>query len=76
MNRDSPSTSASKATLRQSSLVPPDYTLIDRRVLLLWDERVPVPSDWQQLTRCTFVGDELTWETGLELTKAILSFKR
>lgn len=35
MNRDSPSTSASKATLRQSSLVPPDYTLIDRRVLLL-----------------------------------------
>lgn len=52
------------------------YLFYNRRVLLLWNERVPVPSDWQQLTRCTFVGDELTWETGLQLTKALLAFKR
>ncbi len=35
VNRDSPRTSASKPSLRRSSLVPPDYSLIDRRVLLL-----------------------------------------
>ena len=52
------------------------YLFYNRRVLLLWDERVPVPSDWQQLTRCTFAGEELTWETGLQLTKALLSFTR
>ncbi len=52
------------------------YLFYNRRVLLLWDERVPVPTDWQNLTRCTFVSDELTWETGLQLTKALLAFKR
>ncbi len=52
------------------------YLFYNRRVLLLWDERVPVPSDWQQLTRCTFAGEELSWETGVQLTKALLAFKR
>ena len=33
-NRDSASPSATQETLRQSSLVPLDYSLIDRRVLL------------------------------------------
>ena len=52
------------------------YLFYNRRVLLLWDERVPVPSDWQNITRCTFVGEELTWEMGLQLAKALLAFKR
>jgi hypothetical protein len=52
------------------------YLFYNRRVLLLWDEQVPVPSDWQQMSRCTFVGEKLTWETGLQLTKCLLEFKR
>lgn len=52
------------------------YLFYNRRVLLLWDERIPVPSDWEQIIRCTFAGVELTWAAGLELTRALLSFKR
>ena len=52
------------------------YLFYNRRVLLLWDERIPLPQDWQPLTRCTFTGGELTWEIGLQLTKTLLSFKR
>jgi hypothetical protein len=52
------------------------YLFYNRRVLLLWDERIPLPPDWQGLTRCTFTGADLTWETGLQLTKSLLNFKR
>lgn len=50
------------------------YLFYNRRVLLLWDERIPVPEDWQSLHRCVFAGGDLTWETGLQLTKALLQF--
>ncbi len=51
------------------------YLFYNRRVLLLWDERIPVPADWQSLHRCSFAGGDLTWETGLQLAKALLSFR-
>ncbi|MBS1808725.1 MAG: hypothetical protein JST84_11080 [Acidobacteria bacterium] len=51
------------------------YLFYNRRVLLLWDERIPVPTDWQNFHRCDFDGGDLTWETGLQLTKALLSLK-
>ena len=50
------------------------YLFYNRRVLLLWDERIPVPADWQGLERCSFAGGALTWESGLQLTKVLLSF--
>jgi hypothetical protein len=43
----------------------------DRRVVLLWDESVPVPSRLGQLSRCSFAGAQLTWDDGLELLKAL-----
>jgi hypothetical protein len=52
------------------------YLFYNRRVLLLWDERIPLPQDWQQMARCTFPGGALTWEMGLQLTKELLAFKR
>lgn len=51
------------------------YLFYNRRVLLLWDQRIPVPADWQGLQRCSFAGGELSWEAGLALTKALLQFK-
>ncbi len=52
------------------------YLFYNRRVLLLWDDRIPLPPDWQSLARATFTDGALTWETGLQLTKTLLSFKR
>jgi hypothetical protein len=51
------------------------YLFYNRRVLLLWDEGIPLPADWQHLHRADFSGAEITWDTGLQLTKALLSFK-
>ncbi len=47
----------------------------DRRVILLWDESVPVPSRLGQLCRCSFAGDQLTWDNGLQLLKALRNFQ-
>jgi predicted nucleotide-binding protein with TIR-like domain len=51
------------------------FVLYDRRVVLLWDKRLPVPSNLQGLYRCEFEGDELTWGAGMKLMKAIKGFK-
>ncbi|HEX4950712.1 MAG TPA: hypothetical protein VFZ34_28875 [Blastocatellia bacterium] len=52
------------------------YLFYNRRILLLWDEHIPLPADWQHLTHITFTGTELSWEAGLQLTKALQNFKR
>ena len=52
------------------------FVLYERRVVLLWDKRLPVPSNLQGLYRCEFEGNELTWDAGTKLMKAIQSFKR
>ena len=51
------------------------YLFYNRRVLLLWEDSIPVPLDWQSFQRCIFAGGDLTWETGLQLTKELLQFK-
>jgi hypothetical protein len=51
------------------------FVFYDRRVVLLWDASVPVPSNLQNLSRCRFEGGELTWETGIELLRAIKELK-
>ncbi len=52
------------------------FVLYDKRVVLLWDRRLPVPSNLQGLYRCEFEGDDLNWGAGMKLMKAIKGFKR
>ena len=52
------------------------FVLYDRRVVLLWDKRLPVPSNLQGLYRCEFEGDDLNWGAGMKLMKAIKGFKK
>jgi len=41
------------------------------RFVLVWDKRLPVPSNVQGLYRCEYEGDEFTWSAGMKLMKAI-----
>ncbi|MBI2871137.1 MAG: nucleotide-binding protein [Candidatus Omnitrophica bacterium] len=52
------------------------FVLYDKRVVLLWDKRLPVPSNLQGLYRCEFEGSELSWTAGMKLMKAIQGFKK
>lgn len=52
------------------------FVLYERRVVLLWDKRLPVPSNLQGLYRCEFEGNELSWSAGIKLMKAISKFKK
>jgi hypothetical protein len=52
------------------------YLFYNRRVLLLWEQDIPFPSDWQNLQHCLFAGDDLTWEEGLQLTKSLLQLRQ
>lgn len=51
------------------------FVLYDKRVVLLWDKRLSVPSNLQGLYRCEFEGNELSWSAGMKLMKAIRGFK-
>ena len=52
------------------------YVRHDKRLVLLWDRRVKVPSNLQGLYRCEFEGDELSLEAGMKLQKALITIKR
>ena len=52
------------------------YVRHNKRLVLLWDRRVSVPSNLQGLYRCEFVGDELSWEAGTRLQKALIAIKK
>lgn len=52
------------------------FVLYERRVVLVWDKRLSVPSNLQGLYRCEFEGNELSWSAGMKLMKAIQGFKR
>lgn len=51
------------------------FVLYDKKVVLLWDKKLPVPSNLQGLYRCEFDGEELSWSAGMKLMKAIKNFK-
>lgn len=51
------------------------FVLYDKRVVLLWDKRLKVPSNLQGLYRCEFEGNELSWTAGMKLMKAMRGFK-
>jgi hypothetical protein len=67
-----------KYTLNENVLIEigAAFVLYDKRVVLLWDKRLPVPSNVQGLYRCEFEGDELSWTAGMKLMKAIQDFKK
>ena len=52
------------------------YVRHDKRLVLLWDRRVRVPSNLQGLYRCEFQGDELSWEAGTKLQRALIGIKK
>lgn len=51
------------------------FVLYDKKVILVWDKNVIVPSNLQGLYRCEFSGNELSWSTGMKLMKAVAKFK-
>lgn len=52
------------------------FVLYDERVILVWDKRIEVPSNLQGLYRCMYEGEELSWEAGMRLQKALVSIKK
>ncbi len=52
------------------------FVLYDRRVVLLREKGMPVPSNLQGLYRCEFEGKELGWAAGMKLLKAIKEFRK
>ncbi len=51
------------------------FVLYDKRVILIWDKRLLVPSNLQGLYRCEFAGNELSWSSGMKLMKAVSQFR-
>ncbi|MCW2763629.1 MAG: hypothetical protein JWR85_3830 [Marmoricola sp.] len=51
------------------------FVLYDTRVILLWDKRLPVPSNLQGLYRCEYEGEEIGWDAGMKLMKAVSKFR-
>lgn len=52
------------------------FVLYDKKVVLVWDRRLIVPSNLQGLYRCEFEGNELSWSAGMKLMKAVNNFKK
>ncbi len=52
------------------------FVLYDKKVVLVWDKRLSIPSNLQGLYRCEYEGDELSWTAGMKLIKAIQGFKQ
>ena len=51
------------------------FVSYNKKVILLWDKRIPVPSNLQGLYRSEFEGDELSWKSGMKLMKALKDFQ-
>lgn len=51
------------------------FVLYDQRVVLVWDRRVPVPSNLQGLYRSEFEGQELSWSEGMKFMEALNNFR-
>lgn len=48
----------------------------DKRVILLVDTRLTLPSNLQGLYRCDYEGDELSWTVGMKLQEALTNFRK
>lgn len=52
------------------------FLLYEKKVILLVDKRVQLPSNLQGLYRCEYEGDELAFSTYLKLQKALAEFRK
>ncbi len=52
------------------------FVLYDKKVVLVWDKRLAIPSNLQGLYRCEYEGDDLSWNAGMKLMKAIKEFRK
>ena len=52
------------------------FVLYDKKVVLVWDKRLSIPSNLQGLYRCEFEGEELSWDVGMKLMKGVNNFKK
>lgn len=51
------------------------FLLYDKKVILLVDKRIKLPSNLQGLAILPYDGDELSWETGMRLQRALTEFR-
>jgi predicted nucleotide-binding protein len=51
------------------------FVLYDRKVVLVIDRRVDLPSNLQGLYKCEYEGNELSWEAGVKLQRAVTEFR-
>lgn len=52
------------------------FLLYNKKVILLVDKRVTLPSNLQGLNLMHYEGEELSWETGMRLQTALTEFRR
>lgn len=64
-------------TLDQNILIQINtaFVLYDRRILLLWNCRTPLPDSLSSLRHFTIEDDELTWEAGMQLMQVVKEFQ-
>jgi len=52
------------------------FLMYNKKVILLVDKRIELPSNLQGLYRCEYEGDELTFNTAMKLQKALSEFRK
>lgn len=52
------------------------FLMYNKKVILLVDKRIELPSNLQGLYRCEYKGDELTFNTAMKLQKALSEFRK
>lgn len=52
------------------------FLMYNKKVILLVDKRIKLPSNLQGLYRCEYKGDELTFNTAMKLQKALSEFRK
>lgn len=64
-------------TLKQNILIEINsaFVLYDRRVVLIWNCRMPVPGALSSLQHVSLGGDELTWDAGVQLMQFVKMFQ-
>lgn len=75
---DEQSKSGNEYTINNNVLIEigAAFVLYNKRVVLLWDKRLRVPSNLQGLYRCEFEGNELSFAIGTKLAKAVKNFRQ
>jgi predicted nucleotide-binding protein len=75
---DEQSKSGNEYTINNNVLIEigAAFVLYNKRVVLLWDKRLKVPSNLQGLYRCEFEGNELSFAIGTKLAKAVKNFRQ